>query len=86
MGQNPSKFTNRYYNYGVFASYRPETYIHVRFQETVTFKQVELHLLFNRLKRRHICVPQSQCPAVPVSWDSTIRWALSSPTSGKGVV
>ena len=33
------------------ASYRPETNIPVRFQEKTPFKQVELRLLFNKLKR-----------------------------------
>ncbi|MFT4928759.1 MAG: hypothetical protein ACI8WB_004879, partial [Phenylobacterium sp.] len=32
------------------------------FLEEATFKQVELRLLFNKLKRRHIRVPYSQYP------------------------
>jgi uncharacterized iron-regulated membrane protein len=55
----------------MWPSYRPKTHIHVRFQETATFKQVELRSLFNKLKRRHIRVPRIQRPATFVS-----EWAL----------
>ena len=53
------------------AGYRPETHIHVRFQEGAAFKQVELRLVFNKLKTRYIHVPPSQHPITLMSgW----RW------------
>ncbi|MCJ8269793.1 MAG: imelysin family protein [Psychrosphaera sp.] len=45
------------------AIYRPETHIHVRFQETAPFKQVKLRLHFIKMKWQHIQVLRSQCPA-----------------------
>jgi hypothetical protein len=64
------------------ASYRPETIVHDYFWNEAAFKQVELRLPFNnsngcRLKRRHIRVPHSQCPAICVSDGSTFRWTLA---------
>ena len=46
----------------IISSYRPESHIRVRFQETATFKQVELRLHFNKLKWQHIRVLHSLCP------------------------
>jgi outer membrane protein TolC len=46
----------------IVASYRLETHIHVRFQETAAFKQVKLRSHFNRLKWLHIRVQHSQRP------------------------
>jgi hypothetical protein len=43
-------------------SYRPETHVRMRFQEIATFKQVELRLLFNKLKRQHTA-PVHPAPA-----------------------
>jgi hypothetical protein len=42
------------------ASYRPETIVHDCIWSEAAFKQVELRLLFNKLKRRYFHVPHSK--------------------------